>query len=535
MQRTLLIGLDGMCFSILNPLIADGAMPFLGQFMKGSVYADLISTPCPVTPPAWTTIMTGCNPGNHGIFDFITVDPRYTDRIVFRLTNARDVLCETIWSIAGRQGRVVGSLNFPQMFLSKPFNGFMIPGFVTSRHLKTSTHPREFWDRIKNLSGVAIKDISWDLDEGRKPIGEGLEEEAHREWVNYLIRKEKGWSAIARELIEGTSCDLVAVVFEGTDRLMHQAWRFIDPAFMPPKPTSWEKETRERCLSYFRQLDNVVRELVEAAGEDSRVFIVSDHGLGPTTEIFYSNVWLERGGYLYWKDGVRSDKKGLLTAFNLREHFDSIDWKKTVAYTRTTSANGIYIRVGKEPGQPGIAPEQYEVFRAELMKSLLSYKDPRTNMPVVTKIMTREEAFPGKAIEEAPDLTLTLRDGGFVSILKADEVVKARQQIGGTHSPEGIFVARGKNIQKGLALPPQTILDVAPTLLYAINLPIPEDFEGKVITEAFDPQFLRANPVRIGASTIPSAIVSGRDHADGLEGSDEREILERLKALGYLE
>jgi predicted AlkP superfamily phosphohydrolase/phosphomutase len=169
------------------------------------------------------------------------------------------------------------------------------------------------------------------------------------------------------------------------------------------------------------------------------------------------------------------------------------------------------------------------------MKSLLSYKDPRTNMPVVTKIMTREEAFPGKATEEAPDLTLTLRDGGFVSILKADEVVKARQQIGGTHSPEGIFVARGKNLQKGLALPPQTILDVAPTLLYAINLPIPEDFEGKVITEAFDPQFLRANPVRIGASTIPSAIVSGRDHADGLEGSDEREILERLKALGYLE
>lgn len=533
MHRTLLIGLDGMCFTILNPLIEEGVMPFLGQCMKTGIHGELISTPCPVTPPAWTTIMTGRNPGNHGIFDFITVDPRYTDKIVFRLTNARDILCETIWSIAGRQDRVAGSLNFPQMFLSTPFNGYMIPGFVTSRHLKTSTQPREFWERIKNLPDVNIKDISWDLNEGRKAIGGGLQEEDYKEWIDYLIRKEKGWYAIAIELIEKTPCDLVAVVFEGTDRLLHQVWRLLDPAFMPKNLTSWEKDTREHCLDYFRQLDSMVCELVESAGEDTRIFMVSDHGLGPTTEIFYSNMWLEKHGYLYWKDGVQSDKKGLLSAHNMREHFDSIDWNRTVAYTRTTSANGIYIRVAKEPGQPGIPPEKYASLRSELIESLLSYKDPRTNTPVVTKIMTREEAFPGIAMEEAPDLTLTLRDNGFVSILKADDLVKPRPKVGGTHSPIGIFIAGGKNIRKASALPPQTISDVAPTLLYSMGLPVPEDFEGKVITESFDPGFLKDNPVRIGDATIPPADVFRKDTSDTLKDSDEKQILQRLKDLGY--
>lgn len=533
MKRTLLIGLDGMCFTILNTLIQDGVMPFLGQFIRNGVHAELISTPCPVTPPAWTTIMTGRNPGNHGIFDFITVDRRYTDKIIFRLTNARDILCETIWSIAGRQGRVVGSLNFPQTFLSRPFNGYMVPGFVTSRHLKTSTHPREFWDRIKNLPDVNIKDISWDLNEGRKAIGGGLQEEGYREWIDYIIRKEKGWFAIARDLIRGTPCDLVAVVFEGFDRLMHQVWRLIDPVFIPRNPTSWEMETREHCLDYFHQLDIMVRELVESSGEDTQVFIVSDHGLGPTTEIFYSNMWLAKHGYLYWKDGVKSDKKGLLSAYNMREHFDSIDWNKTLAYTRTTSANGIYIRVAKETGQSGIPPEEYESFRSELIKSLLSYRDPRTNTPIVRKIMTREEAFPGKAMEEAPDLTLTLRDNGFVSILKADELVKQRPQVGGTHSPEGIFIAGGKNIRKGLALSPQTILDVAPTILYSMDLPVPEDFEGKVITDSFDQDFLKDKPVRIGDSTISPTEDSHEDTSKALKDSDEKQILERLKDLGY--
>lgn len=524
-----------MTFRLLDHLTEDGVMPFLKQFVEKGARGELISTPCPVTPPAWTSIMTGRSPGHHGIFDFIFVDEERTDRLVFRLTNARDILCETIWSIAGRQGRMVGSLNFPQMFLARPFNGYMVPGFVTARHLRTNVHPREFWNRIKELPGFNVKDVAWDLAEGRKPLAGDLDKDGCKEWINYLMRKETGWYTIARELLAETPCEFVAVVFEGIDRFLHQTWRLLDPNLVPENPTSWEKEIRGYCLDYFRQLDEFIRELVELTGEDSQVFMVSDHGFGPTTEVFYANVWLEKRGYLTWKEDVPSDGKGRLTAHNMREHFDTIDWNKTIAYARTTSANGIYIRIAKEPGQPGISPNEYESFRSELTQGLLSYKDPQTNRQVVSKALTREEAFPGKAMAQAPDLTLTLRDGGFISILRSDDVLKPRPEVRGTHRREGIFIAGGHGVRKGSMLYSPSVLDVTPTLLHSMGLPIPDDLEGQVVTDAFEPDYLKSYPIHIGDPTLPPDEASVSVRGERLEESEEAQILERLKALGYLE
>lgn len=535
MKKTLLIGLDGMSYTLLKPLMEDGVMPFMKRFIEEGASAELRSTPCPVTPPAWTSIMTGRSPGHHGIFDFIRIDEDITDRIVFRLTNGRDVLTETLWSIAGRQGRLIGSLNFPQMFLARPFNGYMVPGFVTSRQFRTSIQPREFWDTVKSLPGFNVKDAAWDLNEGRKALGGDLDKNDYKEWIEYLCRKERSWFAIANELISRTDCELVALVFEGMDRLQHQAWHLLDPACVPENPTPEEVEVRGYCLDYYRMLDGFIRELVESTGGESHVFMVSDHGFGATTEIFYANVWLERQGYLKWKDGIESDGKGMLTAHNMREHFDTIDWGETTAYARTTSANGVYIRVAKAPGQPGIPPHRYRKFRSELAGALRSYKDPLTNTLVVTKIATREEAFPGRAMKEAPDLTLTLRDGGFISILKSDEIIKPRKKVHGTHSPEGIFVAGGSGIRKGVRLAHKTVLDVAPTLLYSMGLPVPEDFEGEVITDAFTGEFLGSNPVRTGSATAPLGEPAAERESERLKESEEAQILERLKDLGYFE
>jgi predicted AlkP superfamily phosphohydrolase/phosphomutase len=410
-----------------------------------------------------------------------------------------------------------------------------VPGFVTSRNLRTSIQPREFWDRIKDLPDFDAKDVAWDLDEGRKPLGKGLEKDGCREWIRYLMRKDKGWFAIARELIETTNCDLLAVIFEGIDRLQHQTWRLLDPAFIPENPTPIEQETRNNCLDYFRQLDQLVQELVELAGEESQVFMVSDHGFGPTNEIFYVNVLLEKNGFLTWKNGVSTDDKGLLTAHNMREHFETIDWEKTVAYARTTSANGIYIRVARKSGQPGIAPEEYNSVRSQLVDLLLSYKDQQTGTPVVTKIETREEVFPGIAMGQAPDLTLTLRDGGFVSILKSDTIIRPRPEVKGTHRPEGIFLASGHGVRNGLTLNTLSVLDVTPTLLYSMGLPIPEDLEGRVATDAFTPEYLESYPIGLGRKTQDAGDASVAVKSERLAEIDQAQIMERLKALGYLE
>jgi hypothetical protein len=148
--------------------------------------------------------------------------------------------------------------------------------------------------------------------------------------------------------------------------------------------------------------------------------------------------------------------------------------------------------------------------------------------------LTPEEAFPGAQTGRAPDLTLSIRDGGFVSILKSDVVLKPRPEVVGTHRPEGIFMARGPHIRPGLALPPLSITDVAPTLLYTLGLAVPRDLEGRVVEQIFAPVVLRERPIRVGDPThAPVAFPERSDHQEDDEG--EAQVLERLKNLGYVE
>jgi predicted AlkP superfamily phosphohydrolase/phosphomutase len=528
--------LDGASFTALDYLMDSGAMPFLKRFTEAGARGELMSTPCPVTPPAWTTIMTGRSPGNHGIFDFIQVEEDCsTDRLAFRLVNARDILCETIWSVASRNGRKVSSLNFPVMFQAAQFDGCMVPGFVTPRLLRTSSHPKGIWDRLKGNPDIDLKAVGWDLEEGRKPLTSSLDEEEFGKWVGYLQRKERGWGGIALDSIREMSCDLVAVVFEGVDRLQHQAWKHIDPALTPNAPTPEDVVAQRRCISYYGEVDRQLEALVRAAGEDVQVFIVSDHGFGSTTEIFYLNTWLEREGHLNWKGGVEDDEEGLLTAQNMREQFDSIDWTRTNAYARTTSANGVYIRVAKEPGDCGVRPENYMSFRAELARRLAAFTDPVDGRPVVAKIETREDAFPGVAMEEAPDLTLTLRDGGFVSILKHEQVLRRRPEVKGTHRPNGVLIAGGSGIQRGITIPTTSVIDVAPTVLHSLGLGVPEDLEGRVVTEVYESLTLERDPVASAEPTIMPKELEALEEVDELQPDEESMILDKLRSLGYME
>src|SRR4051794_19876401 len=134
-MRTVLIGLDGATFDLLDPMMADGVMPFLRRFAQTSARASLRSTPTCITPQAWTSLSTGRGPGHHGVFDFIR--PEETDAGVYiKLLSANDVQSETIWSMASRHDRTVTLLNYPVTYPAPRVSGFVIPASVTVRHLR---------------------------------------------------------------------------------------------------------------------------------------------------------------------------------------------------------------------------------------------------------------------------------------------------------------------------------------------------------------------------------------------------------------
>jgi arylsulfatase A-like enzyme len=85
-------------------------------------------------------------------------------------------------------------------------------------------------------------------------------------------------------------------------------------------------------------------------------------------------------------------------------------------------------------------------------------------------------------------------------------------------------------MRKGYALGESNVVDVAPTLLYAMDLPVQENMDGRALVEAFDPDYVAASPVRVDQVPEPEEPEGGYDYSDDEIGS----VQDELKALGYL-
>ncbi len=531
--RTLFIGMDGATFSILDDLIkADddqkAIMPFLASLYKKGTRRILRSTPNPLTPPAWVSLMTGRTPGNHGIYDFIRAE-EHGDGVFFTLYDSRDCNVETIWSIASRQGKRVAALNFP--FTAPPpknLNGFMIPGFIPWRHLRLNTKPKDLYDQLKaELPDFDPKQLAWDFEQEKEALNK-LSDDDRENWVRYHLPREKQWFRIADYLLRTESPDLMAVMFDGVDKLQHQAWLFLDSTLQTGELSEYHHRMRKLCLDYFRQLDGFIEKLVTEAGPDVQVFMASDHGFTTTFEVVRINAYLYERGYLHWKEMPETE------AAKRREDsmFANLDWNKTTAYCRTPSSNGITIRVAEKPGNPGIKPDEYDSFRDQLICDLKELRDPSTGERIITEIHKREDVFSGPAMKEAPDLLMVLRDFGFVSIKNKQPVVEAREEVAGTHHPDGVFFAFGPGIKEDVQVGPCNIEDVGATLLYSLGLDVPSDMEGLVAEAMFTGSHLAENPVRIGAVTNSNS----KDTESESMAEDEKEkLMEQLKLLGYME
>jgi predicted AlkP superfamily phosphohydrolase/phosphomutase len=535
MMDTLLIGLDGATFHILDPLMADGVMPFLRSFVRRGVRASLRSTINPVTPPAWTTIMTGRSPGQHGVFDFVRADERGGE-VYFTLYDARDIGCETIWSMASRQNLKITSLNFPMMFPHPEVAGYIVPGLTSWRHLKLGMRPPELHEQLKELPDLDFREMAWDFEQGKKVVY-GIEPDQFESWVDFHVRREQHWFTVAKYLMEHDPCELTAVLWDGPDKLSHICWRFLDPDFLPVCPTPWERKIRDLCLEYHRRLDGYIAELVTLAGPNARTLIVSDHGFGPSTEELHINTWLQERGYLTWRQ-PKSIEEAASASWKrrLKSNFVLLDWQRTKAYARTSSSNGIYIRRARTPGDGGVSDDDYEAFRDDLIGELYSIAHPVTGERIVSRVWKREDAFPGPRMTEAPDLTLVLRDYGFISIRNHSPALSLRSEVNGTHYPDGIFLAAGAGIRQNTAIGPLAIQDVAPTVLHSLGLEVPVDLEGSVPLGIFDQSSIHWREVRIGAPTasgLGDAALGGPEVPEDASGQEA--IFERLKSLGYLE
>lgn len=527
-----LIGLDGATFDVLEPLFRDGTMPFLAGLRDRAACGPLASTPHPISPAAWASVITGRTPGHHGVFDFVRVD-QGNSRPAYTLITSADLRCASIFEIASYHDRRVTALNFPCMFPPPPVNGIVVPGYVPWSYLGRAVHPRHIYPRLKDEAGLDLRLLAVDWDVERRAI-QGLPEDELARWAELHVIREEQWFRMTRFLVRAYPSDLTAVVFDGIDRIQHLCMHLLRPSAEDACRAA--ELARAMCIRYFRRLDGYLAELVALAGPDAYVLVVSDHGAQRAGDrIFYVNVWLEQQGYLRWADGVPADDAGRLAMDGNTESTVLFDWAATTAAALTSSSNAIIIRRAERLGDTGVPSDQYVAFRDRLAAQLLQATDPETGERIVERVLVRDEAFPGAACADAPDLTLELRSPGFISVLRAGATVRPRPTPYGTHHPTGIFMLAGPGVRATRTLSGLTVTDVAPSVLYALGLPIPHDMDGKPALASYEPSYLERHPLRRPQALASIRRANGACPAGEYDPVAETEVMDRLRLLGYLE
>jgi predicted AlkP superfamily phosphohydrolase/phosphomutase len=524
--RTFLVGLDGATFTVLDSLVEAGLMPNLERFYRHGTRTELRSTPIPITPQAWTSMATGRSAGQHGLHDFVRFE--VGERGIFlRINSSRDNHCETIWRRASSHGRRVTVLNYFGTAPPEPINGHCMPGFTSGRHLRRSSHSSDLFERLRGVDGLDIKILGMDLDIERQGLQE-MEQTQWLDWIAHHVRREQVWFSVLRHLAATEPSDLTAIVFDGVDKIQHLAYPYLDPSTLPANPSAWERQVMSACRGYFERIDEYLGQIVEMAGAWGRVFIASDHGFTASREVFYVNTWLHEQGYLAWRSDTPVDRQQAQYSASLGADVNAIDPSASRAYALAPSSNGICINVP--------APE-YESFRKELTEKLFQLKGPDGGA-VVTDVKKREECLPGPFVERIPDLILTLRDHGFISVLRGEVPVVPRRALLGTHHPQGVLLGMGPGIRAEVRLSGRDILDVAPLLMHSLGLAIPAEYEGAFPSDFYEPGYLASDPPRIAAENASVGLEeppSSQTLEGVMEAEDEAVIVERLRSLGYLE
>jgi predicted AlkP superfamily phosphohydrolase/phosphomutase len=556
-QKTVLIGLDGATFNIIDPYIRKGYLPNLERIKKNGAWGQLTSTNPPTTPPAWTSCITGLNPGRHGIYDFTQSPLKHPDR---PLVTSSSVHGLKMWHIANRFNKKAVIVNVPMTYPPEPIESVMISGMMTPGYDSPFTYPENVKIRLKAVCGNYIPDI----DIPRYDVERDSDAERFLDDLGESFTRRH---EAVRHLMTNDSWDVFMIVYILMDRIQHLFYKYLVPGD-PLYETSRGSKIRQRVIEEYQRLDHAVGELMQMNDEQASCFLISDHGFGPTSAYFNANTWLMQSGYLKvhrlnymkkrlfhfgitlnsdpiarklvpvsWRASVRHlVRKQRSTFHSARNDLSGvIDWVNTRAYFASIPTQGIYIHE-KIPGTSGIVEPGNEVtdLKNEIKDRLLTLHHPVTNNRLIDDVWFREEIFHGDQTKWAPHILFRMAD---YSILGRQHLgarhwfTSTSDQPFGFHRKEGIFMACGRSIQPGI-LDDISIMDVLPTVLFSSQIPVPDNLDGRVILNAFTDQFKERNPVQT-FKVEPE--VDDADCSDPYSSEEQKVIHDRLRSLGYLE
>ena len=392
-SKTIIIGLDGVPFDMLKGFADDGTMPNTAKLISGGTFRKMRSSIPDISSVAWSSIITGVNPAQHGIFGFVDLHPK-SYKMCF--PNFNTIKADPFWTQTESKSVII---NVPSTYPVKPMNGVHISGFVSIDFAK-SVHPPSIKDTLLSLDyrlDVDAMKARESMDLFLKDVDQTLD--ARIEAYRYL------W--------ETQDFETFMLVFTGTDRLLHFLWDAYEQK---------DHQYHEEFVNHFRKIDKAIGEILDRIDDNDNVLMLSDHGFERLDHEVYINYLLEQNGFLSFKDGCDPGLDNICSG--------------TKAFSMDPAR--IYLNLkGKYP-EGSVDLNDREVVLNDL--TLLLSEFEIGGKKVIKHIYKKEDVYAGPHFDEAPDLILISESGFNLKGSMASRELSSKGVFTGKHTYNDAFI-----------------------------------------------------------------------------------------------
>jgi predicted AlkP superfamily phosphohydrolase/phosphomutase len=489
-RKVIVIGLDGFSYDLAAPLIEEGSLPTLARIMKEGAFGELESSIPPMAPTAWTTAVTGTNPGKHGIFCYSKGFTFENETFVNHYYSAVDRNVSAVWNLLSEANKTSIVIGVP--FTSPPdtLKGMMVAGGPHPNR-ESFTYPGELASSFPSEYTLAYSGT------GRKG----------QEYLNYLKSTHEKEKTAALGLMDSEQWDFFMAVFTFPERVQRYYWQFMD--------VHHPLHTEEGGALFGRTIPDVYRDMDRLVGEfESRasalgadLIIVSSYGFGPV----YTTLNGENLIHANWPPEGRD--------------IFVVNWDKY---------GGIFgITFTKPPEVTKENWEKYSNLATELHGVLTSLRDPRTGEAVIDTLYHRANIYSGPSTVSAPDV-IAIEKNGYVFLnwtkTAGGEIFSEPTEAmpGALPRGKGILFAKGPDIAAGKRLEGGRVMDLAPTILYLGGTTIPKYMDGRVLEGMISREYLGANPVK---EKIVDTPLSTKRKPRELTEEEENTLREQMKGV----
>lgn len=449
--KVAIIGLD----SAVPHLVFDKFrrdLPTLSRLMEGGRWGVLQSCHPPITVPAWASMMSGCDPGQLGIYGLRNrKDYSYSG---YTIANASSIKVNRVWDILTQTGQEIILLGVPQTYPVKPINGCVVSDFLTPSTQSAYTYPPALKAEVEKVSGGYVLDV------------ENFRTDDKQALLERIYEKTRKHFAVAKHLVTTRSWDFFMMVEMGVDRIHHGFWSYMDATHRKYEAGNpFEHAIRD----YYRSVDQEVGELVDRFPPETVVLVISDHGAKRLDGGFCFNEWLIREGYLTVKA-----YPGRVTPIDRVE----IDWQKTKAWGDGGYYGRLFLNVRDREPQGTIDAGDYEKVREELIQKIEGLTAP-DGRPLGSRAYRPEELY-REVNGVSPDLIVYFGDLHWRSVgsIGLGDIYTFENDSGpdeANHDWYGMFILNSAGVsQCPLTLGSEKLLrihDVAETVLSLCGSP----------------------------------------------------------------